>query len=81
MSDQQDVPDAGQQDPAYDSAGVPTFESVREKIENRYGSALGSAELASESQEGRDVEEQFEERERKAAERLAQIRESMRTDE
>jgi phage shock protein A len=70
-----------QQDPAYDSAGVPTFESVREKIENRYGSALGSAELASESQEGRDVEEQFEERERKAAERLAQIRESMRTDE
>ena len=60
---------------------MPTFESVREKIENRYGSALGSAELASESQEGRDVEEQFEERERKAAERLAQIRESMRTDE
>jgi phage shock protein A len=76
MPDQPDVPD-----PAYDSAGVPTFESVREKIENRYGSALGSAELASESQEGRDVEEQFEERERKAAERLAQIRESMRTDE
>ena len=70
-----------QQEPAYDSAGVPTFESVREKIESRYGSALGAEELASESQEGRDVEEQFEERQRLAAERLAQIRESMRNDE
>jgi phage shock protein A len=80
MPDRPDVPDA-QPDPGYDSAGVPTFDSVREKIETRYGSALGSSELASESQEGRDVEEQFEERERKAAERLAQIRESMRTDE
>jgi len=70
-----------QPDPDYDSAGVPTFESVREKIESRYGAALGSSELASESREGRDLEEQFEDRERKAAERLAQIRESMRTDE
>ena len=70
-----------QQEPPYDSAGVPTFESVREKIESRYGSALGAEELASESQEGRDVEEQFEERQRLAAERLAQIRESMRNDE
>ncbi len=68
-------------DPGYDAAGVPTFDSVREKIESRYGSSLGASELDTESQEGRDVEEQFEERERKAAERLAQIRESMRTDE
>ena len=81
MPDEPDIPDAALPDPGYDSAGVPTFDSVREKIESRYGSALGAAELASESQEGRDVEEQFEERERKAAERLAQIRESMRTDE
>jgi phage shock protein A len=81
MPDEPEIPDAAQPDPDYDSAGVPTFESVREKIETRYGSALGSSELAAESQEGRDVEEQFEERERKAAERLAQIRESMRTDE
>ncbi len=68
-------------DPGYDAAGVPTFDSVREKIESRYGSAQGASELDAESREGRDVEEQFEERERKAAERLAQIRESMRTDE
>jgi len=68
-------------DPGYDGAGVPTFESVREKIETRYGTALGAAELAAETAEGRTVEEQYEERQRAAAERLAQIRESMRTDE
>ena len=68
-------------DPGYDGAGVPTFESVREKIETRYGTAIGAAELAAETTEGRTVEEQYEERQRAAAERLAQIRESMRTDE
>jgi phage shock protein A len=60
---------------------VPTFDSVREKIESRYGTALGAEELAGETAEGRAVEEQYEERQRAAAERLAQIRESMRADE
>jgi phage shock protein A len=68
-------------DPGYDTAGVPTFESVREKIETRYGTALGSAELAAETPEGRGVEDQYEERQRAAAERLAQIRESMQNEE
>jgi phage shock protein A len=68
-------------DPGYDSAGVPTFESVREKIETRFGTALGGAELDADSTEGRSVEEQYEERQRAAAERLEQIRESMRSDE
>jgi phage shock protein A len=68
-------------DPGYDSAGVPTFESVREKIETRYGTALGASELDTDSAEGRSVEEQYEERQRAAGERLAQIRESMRSDE
>ena len=68
-------------DPDYDSSGVPTFDSVREKIETRYGAAVGAEELAAETAEGRSVEEQYEERQRAAAERLAQIRESMRTDE
>ena len=61
--------------------GVPTFDSVREKIESRYGTALGAEELAAETAEARTVEEQYEARQRAAAERLAQIRESMRTDE
>ncbi|MEB3981876.1 hypothetical protein OQ968_11425 [Mycobacterium sp. 663a-19] len=64
-------------DPGYDDAGVPTFEHVREKIESRYGTSLGAEELAAETPEGRSVEEQYEERQRAAAERLAQIRQSM----
>ena len=64
-------------EPGYSSDGVPTFESVREKIETRYATSLGSAELASETPEGCTVEEQYDARQRAAAERLAQIRESM----
>ncbi|OBH04117.1 MULTISPECIES: hypothetical protein [unclassified Mycobacterium] len=67
--------------PGYDAAGVPTFESVREKIESRFATAQGATELDADTAEGRSVEEQFEERERAAAERLRQIRESMRSDE
>lgn len=81
MTDEPEAPDASAGDPGYDSAGLPTFESVREKIETRYGTALGAAELAAETAEGHGVEEQYEERQRAAAERLAQIRDSMRTDE
>ncbi|SOX53737.1 hypothetical protein MAAFP003_2412 [Mycobacterium ahvazicum] len=68
-------------DPGYDSAGLPTFDSVREKIETRYAASLGDAELDAESPQGRSADEQYEERQRAAAERLAQIRESMRADE
>ncbi len=68
-------------DPGYTAGGVPTFDSVREKIENRYGTSVGAAELDAETPEGRAVEEQYEARQRAAAERLAQIRESMRAPE
>ncbi|BBZ69315.1 hypothetical protein [Mycobacterium paraseoulense] len=81
MPDEPETPGSTPPDPGYDSAGVPTFESVREKIENRYATSLGDAELDAESPEGRSVAEQYDERERAAAERLAQIRASMRTDE
>jgi hypothetical protein len=64
-------------DTGYTPDGIPTFESVREKIETRYGTAIGAAELAAETPEGRSVEEQYEERQRAAAERLEEIRESM----
>jgi len=73
MPDEPTAPDAS----GYDSAGVPTFDSVREKIENRYATAQGSAELDAETPEGRSVEQQYEERQREAAERLREIRESM----
>jgi phage shock protein A len=81
MPDEPEIPNAAQSDPEYDSAGVPTFESVREKIESRYATALGATELDAESPQGQAVEEQYEERQRAAAERLAQIRESMRSEE
>ncbi|MEZ0052925.1 phage shock protein A [Mycobacterium sp. MAA66] len=74
------VPVAVPVDPGYTTDGVPTFESVREKIENRYGTALGAVELASETPEGRSVEEQYEARQRAAADRLEQIRQSMHKD-
>jgi phage shock protein A len=64
-------------DPGYDDSGVPTFDSVREKIETRYTTSLGAAELDTESPEGRTVDEQYEARQKAAAERLEQIRETM----
>jgi hypothetical protein len=71
------APQAEPADTGYNPGGVPTFESVREKIETRYGTAIGAAELDAESPEGRTIEEQYDARQRAAAERLAQIRESM----
>ena len=65
-------------DPGYTDSGVPTFDSVREKIESRYETSIGAKELDAETPEGREVEQQYEARQRAASERLAQIRESMR---
>lgn len=68
-------------DTGYTPGGVPTFDSVREKIETRYGTAIGAAELDAETPEGRSVEEQYDARQRAAAERLAEIRKSMHPEE
>ncbi|GBE67855.1 hypothetical protein MFM001_43170 [Mycobacterium sp. MFM001] len=70
-----------EQDAGYDDSGLPTFESVREKIETRYGTSMGAAELAAETPEGSGVEEQYQQRQQAAAERLAEIRESMHKDD
>ena len=74
------APEAAPAEPVetgYTPGGVPTFESVREKIETRYGTAIGAAELAAETPEGCTVEDQYEARQRAAAEKLAEIRKSM----
>jgi hypothetical protein len=68
-------------DTGYTPGGVPTFDSVREKIETRYGTAIGAAELDAETPEGRTIAEQYDARQRAAAERLAEIRKSMHPDE
>ena len=67
-------------DAGYTTSGVPTFESVRDKVEKRYETSIGAAELDAESPEGHDIEEQYQARQRAAADRLAQIRESIRDD-
>jgi len=58
-------------------SGTPTFDEVREKIEKRAATAIGSRELAEESAEGRTVEEQFEDRAEAARRKLDEIRKSM----
>jgi phage shock protein A len=68
-------------DTGYTPSGVPTFDSVREKIETRYGASIGAAELDAESAEGRTVEEQYDARQRAATERLDEIRKSMHKDD
>jgi len=62
----------------YDEAGVPTFEHVRDKIEGRYATALGSTELTEESEAGRSIAQQQEDLDAAARERLEQIRRSVR---
>ncbi|WP_027945087.1 hypothetical protein [Amycolatopsis taiwanensis] len=59
----------------YTESGVPTFEHVRDRIENRFATAVGAAELAGEPD---SVDEQLADRERTARERLEQIRRSLR---
>ena len=61
----------------YTSDGVPTLEGVREKIENRYGTALGATELAEETPEGRSAAERYEKMQKAATEKLDEIRASM----
>ncbi|MGK8508372.1 PspA/IM30 family protein [Nocardia asiatica] len=62
----------------YSPSGVPTFESVRDKVEQRYGTAQGMGELDRQTPAGRSVDEQWQAREKAARERLDRIRQSMR---
>ena len=68
-------------DTGYTDAGVPTLEGVREKIETRYGTALGATELAEETPEVRTAAEHYEAQHKAAAKKLEEIRDSMRKPE
>jgi hypothetical protein len=61
----------------YSPGGVPTFESVRDKVEQRFGNAQGMGELDRQTPAGRSADEQWEAREKAARERLDQIRKSL----
>ncbi|GAA1084874.1 hypothetical protein [Tsukamurella spumae] len=61
----------------YTTAGVPTFDHVREKIERRTTTALGAEELAHDTTASRDAERAFAEREKAAKAKLEEIRRSL----
>ena len=62
----------------YTEAGVPTFDYVRDRIENRVATGIGTTELADATQEGKAVEDQFEARKKAGLSKLEEIRRSMR---
>ena len=64
-------------DPDYSDSGVPTFDFVRDKIENRISTAIGSEELAHASPEGQQVDEMMRKRDEAARKKLEEIRKSM----
>lgn len=76
------VPDPAVPDPVepvtdYTDDGVPTFSYVRDRIEGRAATAAAAEELAGGDARAAEAEDAFAERERKAADRLAEIRRSM----
>ncbi|HEX2144289.1 MAG TPA: PspA/IM30 family protein [Glycomyces sp.] len=60
---------------------VPNFDEIRDKIEGRYSNAMGRAELASNSVEGRLLEVNRATRDMAGASRLEQIRASLEGDQ
>ncbi len=61
----------------YTDAGVPTFNYVRDKIEKRVTTAVGSEELVGETPEGQAAEDLYEKTKEAAASKLDEIRKSM----
>ncbi len=64
-------------EPDYDERGNPSFDYIRAKIEGRAATALGSTELAGDLPETRTVDEKMAERDKKAADKLAEMRKSL----
>ncbi|HWM06117.1 MAG TPA: hypothetical protein VNP92_27550 [Actinophytocola sp.] len=60
----------------YTNAGVPTFDFVRDRIEGRYATSAGAAELAADSE--RTVDEQMAARDKAGRDKLEEIRRAMR---
>ncbi|MFC0542759.1 hypothetical protein [Kutzneria chonburiensis] len=66
-------------EPDYSDGGVPSFDFVRDKIENRYTTSVGSTELAGLGTENtaEALDKQLADREQAAKDRLAEIRRSL----
>ncbi|MEV6879299.1 hypothetical protein [Amycolatopsis sp. NPDC051128] len=67
-------------EPDYSEGGAPSFGFIRDKIENRYTTSLGSAELAGLGTENtaEALDKKIADRDQAARDRLAEIRRSMR---
>ena len=63
--------------PDYDEHGVPSLDYVREKIESRYATSIGAAELAEGTAAGLSVEEREAERAAAAKAKLEELRRSL----
>ncbi len=73
------VPAPSLPDPDYDERGVPSFDFVRDKIENRYTTSQGSAEVAGLGTENTvdALDKKIADNEQAGKDRLAEIRRSM----
>ncbi|MGW4487161.1 hypothetical protein ACWEOE_25365 [Amycolatopsis sp. NPDC004368] len=74
-----EVPAADLPEPDYSEGGVPSFDFVRDRIENRYNTSVGAQELAGiggpETVESLD--KKIADRDQAAKDKLAEIRRSM----
>ncbi len=61
----------------FTDSGVPTWHGVRDKVEQRSGTAVGAEELDRESVAGRGLDEQWNERQEAGRKKLDEIRKSM----
>jgi hypothetical protein len=73
------VPSAPLPDPDYNEGGVPSFDFVRDKIENRYTTSVGSTEVAGLGTDNTvdALDKKIADRDQAAKDRLAEIRRSM----
>jgi hypothetical protein len=62
----------------FTAQGVPTWDSVRDKVENRTTTALGAEELDHSTPAGRTLDDQWNEREAAGRKKLDEIRRSMK---
>ncbi|WP_370965237.1 PspA/IM30 family protein [Amycolatopsis sp. cg9] len=74
------VPSPPLPEPDYSDGGVPSFDFVRDKIENRYTTSVGAAEVAGLGTEhtADALDKKIADRDQAAKDRLAEIRRSMR---
>lgn len=61
----------------YTEDGVPTFDHIRDKIEQRTATAIGAEELAEMTPEAQAARKAFDDREAAARKKLDEIRKSM----